>query len=143
MSDLRTHLTSLYIERGQLTPQDVVDNARPTESPLHHRFEWNDALAGEAYRRVQAQQLIRSVKISFPESAPAPERRSVRAFSSTRNSGDTDKSTEGYAPTEEIVSSDFGRKVLLRELEREIASLKRKYGHLQEFAALMTEAVSA
>ncbi|MDF3280445.1 hypothetical protein [Gordonia sp. N1V] len=141
MSDLRAHLTSLYVERGQLTPQDVVDDARPTDSPLHHRFEWNDALAGEAYRRVQAQQLIRSVKISFPESAPVTERRSVRAFSSVR--GGDKPETEGYAPTEEVIANDFGRKVLLRDLEREIASLKRKYGHLKEFAALMTEAVSA
>lgn len=141
MSDLRGHLTALYMERGQLTPQDVVDDARPDESPLHHRFEWDDEVAGEAYRRVQAQQLIRSVKISFPESAPAPERRSVRAFSSIRNGGD-DAASEGYAPTEEVVATDFGRKVLLRDLEREIASLKRKYGHLKEFAALMSEAAS-
>lgn len=141
MSDLREHLTALYTDRGQLTPQDVVDDARPDDSPLHHRFEWNDEVAGEAYRRVQAQQLIRSVKISFPDSAPIPERRSIRAFSSIRGA-DADAESEGYAPTEDIISTDFGRKVLLRDLEREIASLKRKYGHLKEFAELMTEAAS-
>lgn len=141
MSDLRQHLTALYAERGQLTPQIVVDDARPGDSPLHHRFEWDNDIAGEAYRRVQAQQLIRSVKISFPESAPVPERRSIRAFSSIRNSG-SDEQSEGYAPTEDVLATDFGRKVLLRDLEREISSLKRKYGHLKEFAALMTEAAS-
>lgn len=139
MSDLREHLTALYTERGQLTPQDVVDDARPDDSPMHHRFEWDDEVAGEAYRRVQAQQLIRSVKIAFPSSAPAPERRSVRAFSSVRG---TDAESEGYAPTEDVIATDFGHKVLLRDLEREIASLKRKYSHLKEFAELMTEAAS-
>lgn len=139
MSDLRSQLTSIYQARGELTPQTVVNEARPDDHPLHHRFEWDDAVAGEAYRRVQASELIRSVKVVFNET-PAGERKSIRAFSSLSEVDDPER--RGYAPTEELVENDLTRAILLRNLEREINSLKRKYGHLQEFGARLMEAAS-
>lgn len=140
MSDLRSQLTSIYQQRGELTPQSVVDEARPDEHPLHHRFEWDDAVAGEAYRRVQASELIRSVKVVFNES-PAGERKSIRAFSSLSQTDDPDR--RGYAPTEELVENELTRAILLRNLEREISSLKRKYGHLREFSDVMVQAAAS
>ncbi|WP_287004605.1 MULTISPECIES: hypothetical protein [Gordonia] len=139
MSDLRTQLTSIYQEQGELTPQSVVDVARNGEHPLHSRFEWDNEVAGEAYRRVQAAELIRSVRITYKET-PESGARSVRAFSSLNDSADPTR--KGYAPTEELVENELTRKILLRNLEREINSLKAKYGHLQEFADLMSEAAS-
>ena len=46
---------------GLLQPETVVDEARPVASPLHSRFEWDDRVAGDAYRIWQARQLIRVV----------------------------------------------------------------------------------
>ena len=80
MSDLRSALTASYIRNGQLTPQIVVDEARPETAPLHDRFEWDDATAGEAYRRTQAADLIRSVRIVFTDKEPSGERKYVRAL---------------------------------------------------------------
>ncbi|AMS03941.1 hypothetical protein BJD58_gp41 [Gordonia phage UmaThurman] len=140
MSDLRSQLTSIYQQRGELTPQSVVDEARPDEHPLHHRFEWDDAVAGEAYRRVQASELIRSVKVVYNET-PAGERKSIRAFSSLSQADDPER--RGYAPTEELVENELTRAILLRNLEREIGSLKRKYGHLREFSDVMSKAVAS
>lgn len=139
MSDLRAALADIYQQRGELTPQIVVDEARPKGAPLHDRFEWNDKQAGEAYRRVQAAQLIRSVRIEFigPTSG---ERKFVRGFHSLRQSGDDER--DGYAPTDEIVQDEMATKILLRQFEREIADLKRKYGHLAEFAQIIREAVA-
>lgn len=139
MADLRSALTDIYQSRGELTPQIVVDEARPKNAPLHDRFEWNDKIAGEAYRRVQAQQLIRTVKLEFT-SASTGERRSIRAWQSAREAGDAER--DGYLPTEEIVQDEFATKILLRQCEREISDLKAKYGHLAEFAELMRGAVA-
>ena len=52
---------------GYLTPEFVVDEARPEGSPIHSRFEWDDSVAGEAYRRGQARQLIRIVVVKNDE----------------------------------------------------------------------------
>ena len=138
MSNLRDVLTAIYRNHGELTPELVVEEARPLDAPLHHRFEWDDTVAGEAYRKVQAAELVRSVRIQIPD-APSGERRYVRAFQSFHEAGDR---RTGYIPTEELVQDELLTKILLKELQREIGDLKRKYGHLMEFADLMRQAVS-
>ena len=56
----RDALRDICEERGRLTPEVVVEEARPTGHPLHHRFEWDDEAAGSAWRWHQAHDLIRS-----------------------------------------------------------------------------------
>lgn len=133
MGDLRSELNRIYSSRGELTPQAVVDEAREESSPLHHRFEWNDSVAGEKYRIIQAQQIIRSVRIDF--TSASGEKNSLREFHAARESGVPER--QGYLPVGEIVQDDLAFKILLRDLERDIAELKRKYGHLQEFAEII------
>lgn len=48
---------------GVITPRAVVDDARNSDSPLHECFDWNDEIAGDKWRLVQARRLIRSVTI--------------------------------------------------------------------------------
>ena len=36
---------------GVLTPSAVVESARDEGSPLHDKFEWDDGVAAEAWRR--------------------------------------------------------------------------------------------
>lgn len=136
MANLRAELTGIYQKYGELTPQAVVDEARPETAPLHNRFEWDDAAAGEAYRRVQASELIRSVRIQYGIDPKTSERKYIRAFHAVR---DTDAEKSGYAPTEEIMQDELATKILLKQCEREIADLKRKYGHLREFADMVKE----
>jgi hypothetical protein len=50
-------------ETGPLTPQRVLAAARDTSNALHAQFEWDDAIAGEAYRIEQARTLVRSIKV--------------------------------------------------------------------------------
>lgn len=139
MSDLRSVLTDWYEEAGELTPQLVVDKARPKGAPLHDRFEWNDKEAGEKYRLVQAQQLIRSVRFSFTNDTTG-EKHYIRGFHSTREMGDSER--DGYRPTEEIVEDELAMKMLLRQMEVDISDLKRRYGHLTQFADMMRAAAA-
>jgi len=131
MTDLRTALTGVYRQHGELSPQIVVDEARPVDAPLHHRFEWDQATGAEQYRLIQAARLIRSVRIEY--TAPnSEEKKFIRAFHSLHESGDDER--QGYAPTKEILENETTRKILLRNMERDIAQLKKRYGHLVEFA---------
>ena len=141
MADLRASLTRIYESHGELTPQHVVDDARPETSELHHRFEWDYALAGEAYRRTQAAELIRSVRIQYAIDPKTSERKYVRAFSSLAQAGDTERA--GYVPTEDLIQDELSTKILLKEFEREIADLKRRYGHLSEFVTILRAAAEA
>ena len=132
MADLRASLTRIYEKNGELTPAAVVDEARPEKSELHHRFEWDDAVAGEAYRRTQAAELIRSVKITFSDRSTG-ERKYVRAFHSLHETGDAERG--GYAPTDEILQDELATRILQQSFKREIADMQRKYGHLDEYKA--------
>lgn len=53
-----------------LTAQRVVNAARPDDAPLHPLFEWDNAMAAEAYRLDQARMLIRSIDIIVQPSTP-------------------------------------------------------------------------
>lgn len=134
MADLREILTDIYHRRGSLTPRDVVEESTPADSPLHHRFEWNDGVAGDKYRLTQASALIRSAKVRFiePDSREAKE---VRAFVSVREAVEPERC--GYQPTEEVLADPLASAILLRELERAISDLKRRYGHLKDFREVL------
>lgn len=125
MSDLRSQLLAIREKRQALTPQIVVDEARPEDHPLHHRFEWDDAIAGEAYRRVQAAELIRSVRVTYRKDERRGDRQ-VRAFVAIRKDNT-------YEPIEEVIEDDFARQLLLAEYERALREIKTRYGHLKEF----------
>lgn len=46
---------------GVVTPRDVIYSAKEKSSPIHKYFEWDDTIAGEKYREVQARKLLGSV----------------------------------------------------------------------------------
>jgi hypothetical protein len=48
---------------GELTTAKVVDLAKDSNHPLHKCFEWNDSIAGHAYRKQQAARLIRAIVV--------------------------------------------------------------------------------
>lgn len=56
-------LQGIYDANGILTSKLVVDEARDPKNPLHDRFEWDDGIAGEAFRMDQARTLIRSFRV--------------------------------------------------------------------------------
>jgi hypothetical protein len=130
--NLRDHLQAIYDQRGQLTPSLVVDEARDPAHPLHSRFEWDDTVAGEAWRRSQAQQLIRSVRVVYREATEKEREKSVRAFHAIRRE-------EGhvYEPVERVVEDPFTKRLLLADMEREWKALHRRYQEFAEFAEMV------
>lgn len=134
MSQVQGILQGLYEANRVLTPEMVVEAARPAEHPLHGRFEWDDAVAGEAYRRVQAADLIRSVKITYATD-PQGRDKKVRAFVSIRPEDAPHLSA--YRPTEEVIADPMAYRLLLREMDRDWRRFRARYQHLQEFHALV------
>lgn len=125
---LRDQLQDIYEKHGKLTPPLVVDTARDPEHPLHDRFEWDDAIAGEKWRREQAHELIRSVKIVRKDDdgkAIGPE---VRVYHAIRGN-------EGvvYEPVERITTDPFLSRLLMADMEREWKTLRTRYERFNEF----------
>jgi hypothetical protein len=131
--NLREHLEGIYHQLGTLTPQNVVDTARDPSHPLHSRFEWDDSTAAEEYRKVQAAQLIRSVRVVRSEpSKDGDEETAVRVFHSVSRADGTT-----YMPLDEVVKDEFTREFVIRAAEREWKALYRRYKHLAEFLGMV------
>jgi len=130
---LRDHLDGIRSEYGKLTPAVVVEAARPDGHPLHERFEWDDAVAGEAWRRQQAHQLIRSVRVVSRPATDTEAEQTVRAFHAIR---DTDGDVV-YEPAEKVAQDPVLTELVLRDMEREWKQLYRRYGHFTEFVAMV------
>jgi hypothetical protein len=134
LASLRDELTGIYQQRGVLTPEVVVDEARPPTAPLHDRFEWDDSTAAEAYRRDQAHQLIQSVKLPIVYRPSDGKPVKVRAFQAVR----TDQGNV-YKPTEEVIQDPFLTKLVLQNMQREWLAMKARYDGFGEFYSMIRQ----
>ncbi len=130
MGDLRDQLQSIYDKFGKLTPKLVLDEARDEQHPLHTRFDWNDATAAEKWRLEQAHELIQTVKVSYRDSNGRSQE--IRQFHAVRREQEF-----VYEPLDEIAKDDIGSQILLRDMEREWKTLKRRYQHVAAFFDLV------
>lgn len=105
----------------KITPQNVVDMARDEKSVIHEDFEWNDEIAGEKYRVIQAQEMIRSF-IVVPKKK---EHQPMRALQIT-----TEKSV--YKPLEFFVKNIDEYQNLLNRAKKELRSIKERYKDVTE-----------
>lgn len=129
---LRDELQMIYDRHGELTPALVVKEARVKTHPLHSRFEWDNRVAGEAWRRAQAQELIRSVKVVYREATETEEARSVRAFHAVRR-----ESGHVYEPAEKVAEDPFMKRLVLADMQREWLALRRRYEQFAEFVEMV------
>lgn len=139
MSTLREELERIRLaNRGVLVEEDIIKAAAPRNAPLHHRFEWDNKVAGHKYRLIQAAELIREVTFTSVDSKGEPQ--TLRYYTSRHRSGGQ---APGYLPTEEVLMDDTARTILLQNMVREIAHLRATYGHLEEFAQELLKAAAS
>jgi len=115
--------------RGKLSPDAVVQSARPASSPLHRYFEWDTTKAAAAYRIVQAQFLIRHIVIQVEDRPP------VRAYYKV-----TKDRERTYRSVQEIMGDTDMRGNLVAQALREHLSWEARYRHLKELAAIVEAA---
>lgn len=109
---------------GILTPQALVDDARPVRAPTHKLFEWNDEVAGEKWRLQQASHYLRSVRTVMKSGEKEVE---VRAVSTLRDGA-------GYDFTHRILKDKARRPKLLQQALGELSAFRRRWEHLEELA---------
>lgn len=132
MSDLREIMQGIYDHHKKLTPSIVLDEARDPNHPLHSRFEWDDAVAGEAWRKEQAHRLIASAYVTYKKvDAPA---QSLRAFHAVRSSG---VDPYVYEPLDVVVHDEFMSELVRRDMEREWKTLYARYEAFDEFRKMV------
>ena len=114
--------------KGPVTPEAVVNAARPEEAPLHPVFEWDDSVAAENYRKGQARTLIRALVVIHPESdLPTDAYVYVpKAVSETEG--------PGYYPTDVVVERPDMFASALGELHRYLSQATQSVERLRDAA---------
>lgn len=67
LSGVKTVVQEIVERDGKIAPTELVEAARPKESPAHPAFEWDNKKAGEQWRVHQARNLIRVVRVTVEE----------------------------------------------------------------------------
>lgn len=119
-------ITSMLESEERLTPEDLLEEARPEESPIHNCFEWNDSIAAEQFRLQQARSMIIALQITRTDETPVK-----KYFHITQDTG-------SYRSIEVLLSSEESREMLIERARKEFLSYQRKYENLKELADLFT-----
>jgi len=109
---------------GRLTPDAVVADARNSNSPLHHLFEWDVDKAAEQHWLSTARKIISSVEVVVKH-----EHISVKAPAYVRDPGAGERE-QGYVSTAVLRrNGDIARESLISEIQK-VADLLRRAEHV-------------
>lgn len=129
-----TELEAIYDRHGVLTAEKVVAEAADPDHALHGSFEWDDTIAGHAYRCEQARAMIRSVPLRIvtepARSKGDPIKVTVRAYHHVRGQ---------YLTLERIEADPDLVAELLAQARRDAATFAAKYRHLDGFREIVEE----
>lgn len=110
-----------------ITKQQIVDKARDEDTELHKCFEWNDSVAAERYRLVQAGSVLHHIVIKRIEEQIEQNMPEIRFFHKTDLKPDS-----GYKPISYIVKNNDEYYKMLQMAYAELHAFKQKYKNLQE-----------
>lgn len=114
--------------KGEITPEDILADAKNDNSPLHSFFEWSDGVAAHQYRLQQARGLIRSVVAIYThEDRPATR---MRAYVHI-----PDKEPH-YREAGHAMSQKKTRELVLQRAWSEFQQWRKRYESLKEFSDL-------
>ena len=120
--------------KGELTPEDVLADAKNHNSPLHTYFEWSDSAAAQQHRLAQARGLIRSVVAIYrePDKTSLPVR--ISAFTHI-----PEGETSHYRATHHAMGQKHTRDIVMAQALKDLQAWRKKYRELKEFSALFEE----
>ena len=115
-------------EEDRLNAQELVEESRPEDAPLHSEFEWDDSIAAEKYREEQAGALIRHLVVRIEANDQEYP---------TRQYFMIQPEAKIYEPIQVILKDEDKTDLLLGQAKRELRAFKAKYACLKELAEVI------
>ena len=113
---------------GVLTPAVIVEDARPSNSPLHDDFEWDDSVAAQEWREHTARMMIASVVVVHTPDEKKEPTMPIRAFVNVRQ-----EAGRGYTTTARAVSDEELFSQILDDTLKAINSYRMKLAAFKEY----------
>lgn len=114
----------------EVTPEQVLEKAKNKRTELHKCFEWDDTVAGEKYRLIQARDVIRHFVIVHKTSDD--EEKKVRQYQITTK-------VNTYEPTRLFLQKPDEYAALLERAKAELEAFKQRYEMLAELEEIFAE----
>lgn len=130
-------LERIRAKYGTLNPSLVVEESRDEENVLHKIFCWDDEQAAELWRKKQAQDLIRNIRVIVTNKKVEV---AVRAFVNVKPD---EGSYRSYVPIQEAILNDCSYKDLLVQAKAEMEDFVSKYAQLEELNPVKAEMLKA
>lgn len=117
---IRAQYKIIKEQYGAITPKNIVDYARDPKSPLHRFFEWDDSVAAEKYRLMQAGRLTRTLLVFEvkKDGAKVP----TRVYVSHEKKG-----VRQYDELPEVLSDPISAQQFLDDMKRELDRVVRRF----------------
>jgi hypothetical protein len=124
---------------GVLNPHQVVDFARNPETELHKKFEWDEGLAAEGFRVIQARGLLKRIKLIVWREQGEDRHIEVGIVHEYQSLPDDRTSEGGYRKTVDIFSDADQTKLLLKSAKQDFLALEKKYANLEQLSSVWAE----
>ena len=117
-------------KKDGLTAETLLEKAKDDNSSLHDFFEWDDTVAAEKWRLVQARNVINEVKILVDDTE-------MYAFESVRVNAVTEENSEReYKSIVEILGTSEYKSQLIERAIHEIQHWKKRYEEITELSPI-------
>lgn len=130
-------LRRIQKKHGALTPPVIVEESRPENAVLHHRFTWDDNEAAHQYRLWQARQIVQVVTFLHPQ-MDTPVRSFQSVTMEAKDEEDQTYSTRIYVDTKEAFKNPALRAQILERAHREAADFAVRYKSFVELAEIIS-----
>ena len=138
---IREELQKIYDSNNQVTPTLVVDTARNANNPLHQHFEWDNDIAGEKYRQVQAAEMIRSIRITAvkPDGSTIKVRQYILANHTNNDEDETiEEEIKGrYLSVQTIANDKHLSEAARQQMLHDWQHMQERYDGFYEFTELI------
>lgn len=127
----REFLEAKALEKGgELTPEEIVDLARPKASPIHQYFTWNKDKAHHDHLLHEARLLIKRIKVNVIVTDSNNEERKiqVRAFVSLPK----EDQERAYVPVSIVMNDEAMRGQVLMQIVNDLLALRRKHAAFED-----------
>lgn len=115
----------------QLSPQVIVDEATPEDSPIHDGFEWNNEVAANNWRCSEARSMVRSIRtVSNGEVQAAPVWVAVTI---------PETNQRAYVETVKAWDQEAMRQQVLADAMKQLRGLAARYRNLEALSGVVAE----
>lgn len=126
---LHRHIEAVEAQHGhKATALEVLDSARPRQSPIHHLFEWDDRKAAEEHRLEKARYLLRAVVVEYYVEAT---RKTIQVRAHTFSQRE-----KGYISIKRVLTNEERRAELLEQAMEELRAWQNTYSSLHELTSI-------